>query len=278
MQKAKIKIVISVLIIFVFGFLIGIGVTKFSSSNNETVVVPQVEPGLSEEEIAEINNEINRLESEKTKIENIKNDEFLMLVNRDDDKRVDKDYKSANLVKSKLPIKSYQRTQYLDKTVDDSAVQMFNDAKNQGIYLYGFSLYRSYDEQNQIYSTKVSSIGKEQTELYSAPPGASEHQTGLAFDLVASNYTKLEEGFENTKAFKWLSENCEKYGFIMRYPRTKEEITGYQYEPWHYRYVGVDNATKIKSSNMCLEEYITDLNNQVLDIDKKIEVLKDKKK
>ncbi len=87
-------------------------------------------------------------------------------------------------------------------------------------------------------------------------PGYSEHNTGLAVDLGGSGNFKLEQDFENTAAFAWLIENCADYGFILRFPKGKEAITGVIYEPWHYRYVGKEAAKEIMSSNLCLEEYL----------------------
>jgi LAS superfamily LD-carboxypeptidase LdcB len=89
-----------------------------------------------------------------------------------------------------------------------------------------------------------------------ARPGTSEHHVGLAVDILGSGYYSLEQSFENTAAFKWLKAHCAEYGFILRYPKEKEHITGVIYEPWHYRYVGVDVAKEIMSRNITLEEYL----------------------
>ena len=91
--------------------------------------------------------------------------------------------------------------------------------------------------------------------------GTSEHEAGLALDIVASNYQELNEEQEKTPVQKWLMENCHKYGFVLRYPTEKKDITKINYEPWHYRYVGVKNATFMKEKNLCLEEYIEYLKN-----------------
>lgn len=278
MKRANINIIVAVTWAFVIGFASGIGVTKAFDQEEKIQSVVETKKVLSQDEIDAINNEIDDLEKEKRRLENIKNDKYLVVINKDEDKRLDRSYEPNTLVKSKLPIKAYKTEQYLDKTVDDAAKKMFDDAKKDGIILYGLSLYRSYDEQNEIYTSKVDNIGQEKTEMYSAPPGASEHQTGFAFDLVSNNYTKLEEGFAKTKAYKWLDEHCQEYGFILRYPKEKEDITTYQYEPWHYRYVGIENAKKIKEKDMCLEEYIEDLDKQIEEIEEKIEKLNEKKR
>ena len=96
---------------------------------------------------------------------------------------------------------------------------------------------------------------KKKVLTYSAYPGTSEHQTGLCLDFITDNMTDLDESFEDTAAFRWLSENAHKYGFILRYPEDKVDLTGYKYEPWHIRFVGLDMAEKIHSCGLTLEEY-----------------------
>ena len=91
-----------------------------------------------------------------------------------------------------------------------------------------------------------------------AVPGTSEHQLGLALDLVDARHVKLDESQENTDAYKWLSKHCAEYGFIVRYPNGKTDITGIIYEPWHFRYVGVEAATYIMENGITLEEYLSD--------------------
>jgi len=129
---------------------------------------------------------------------------------------------------------------------------MKNDASKEGINLNIISGYRSYSSQNYIYNNYVKKDGKNKADTYSARPGHSEHQTGLAADI-----NSLYTSFINTKEGKWLNENCHKYGFIIRYPKGKEEITGYIYEPWHIRYVGVELSTKLYNNGnwISLEEY-----------------------
>lgn len=111
--------------------------------------------------------------------------------------------------------------------------------------------YRSFDKQDGLYRNYAARDGKQMADTYSAWPGHSEHQTGLAFDIGA-----LDDNFGETAAGKWLAENAHKYGFIIRYPKGKESITGYQYEPWHVRYLGIETATAVYESGLCLEEYL----------------------
>ena len=129
--------------------------------------------------------------------------------------------------------------------------EMTSSAANEGISLWVASGFRSYDRQATLYNNYVARDGKDEADRYSARPGHSEHQTGLAFDL-----NSVEQSFGDTREGKWLSANCWKYGFIIRYPKDKESVTGYMYEPWHVRYIGKDMAKKVFDSGLCLEEYL----------------------
>ena len=115
--------------------------------------------------------------------------------------------------------------------------------------------YRSYAKQEQLYNNYVAQDGQAAADTYSARPGFSEHQTGLAVDIGDGGSCDLETCFENTAAAKWAATNAYKYGFIIRYPKGKEATTGYQYEPWHLRYLGVGEATAVYNSGKTLEEY-----------------------
>jgi D-alanyl-D-alanine carboxypeptidase len=139
--------------------------------------------------------------------------------------------------------------------VDEDAMAAFTEMQ-QAAYAEGYSLYiasgyRSYDTQKSLYESYVARDGKQAADTYSSRPGYSEHQTGLAFDL-----NSVDISFANTPEGKWVAENCYKYGFIIRYPENKSAITGYMYEPWHIRYLGVNIATSVYQSGLCLEEYL----------------------
>ena len=131
------------------------------------------------------------------------------------------------------------------KEVYDHYVSMWKDANEQGLVLLVNSSYRTFEEQQEQYDMS--------NDDYASRPGYSEHQTGLALDIVSDGVQGNE--FENTDEFKWLQENAHKYGFIIRYPKDKEYITGYNYESWHYRYVGEELATKVKESGLTYDEY-----------------------
>ena len=128
-----------------------------------------------------------------------------------------------------------------------------NDAAKAGINLNVISGFRSYATQNRLYNNYAARDGYANADRYSARPGHSEHQTGLAADI-----NSVDQAWINTKEGKWLNENCYKYGFIIRYPKGKENITGYMYEPWHIRYVGADIASKLYNNGnwITLEEYL----------------------
>lgn len=136
--------------------------------------------------------------------------------------------------------------------VKDAFNELKSDSTSIGLNIYASSGYRSYSDQNYIYNNYVSWDGQENADTYSARAGHSEHQTGLAIDV-----NTIDSSFEGTSESNWLKDNCYKYGFIIRYPKGKENITGYMYEPWHIRHVGKDLAAKLYNNGdwITLEEY-----------------------
>ncbi|MDE5586904.1 MAG: M15 family metallopeptidase [Bacilli bacterium] len=131
--------------------------------------------------------------------------------------------------------------------------QMAKDAQSQGYTIRAMSAYRSYQYQKDLYQRYVDQDGVEKADTYSARPGFSEHQTGLVVDI--DNKSTVYTKFDTTKEFIWMKENAANYGFILRYPEGKENITGYTYESWHYRYVGPEIAKKIEDLNITFDEY-----------------------
>ncbi|MGL5416040.1 MAG: M15 family metallopeptidase [Clostridium sp.] len=130
-------------------------------------------------------------------------------------------------------------------------------AKKDNITINIGSSFRSYSYQKNLYNSYVKSLGKKHADKFSAKPGHSEHQTGLSVDIVGSNSkTAINSKFDNTKEAKWLLSNAHKFGFILRYPKGKEHITGYKYESWHYRYVGVSHSKYFYDNTLTLEEYL----------------------
>ena len=145
--------------------------------------------------------------------------------------------------------------------------EMFQACKEEtGLQLLSISGYRSYAKQEGIYRRKLRSVKKNEAKAqeYVAPPGASEHQTGLAMDLGQKHKIHLEVSFGDTEGGKWCRENCWRFGFILRYDEQWEEITGYKYEPWHFRYVGKEYAKEIHEANVPLETWLINHRVEVL--------------
>lgn len=151
--------------------------------------------------------------------------------------------------------KTYSLPSSYDPGLNEEALAAFeamqSDAANDGINLYICSGYRSYADQQYQYNVHVENKGKEYADRVSARPGYSEHQSGLCMDINTT-----EDSFADTAEAIWLNDNCAKYGFIIRFPKEKEEQTGYKYEPWHIRYIGTQAAQKISEAGLCLEEYL----------------------
>lgn len=145
---------------------------------------------------------------------------------------------------------------YLRKEAAEALEEMFAQAEKEGIELFAVSGYRSYDRQKVLYDAEVAKVGEEKAIEAVAYPGNSEHQSGLSLDISSRSVNlELTQQFGETKEGKWLKENAHKFGFILRYPKEKEDITGYKYEPWHFRYVGKEAAKVIYENQLTLEEY-----------------------
>lgn len=145
-----------------------------------------------------------------------------------------------------------------DKALFELKCMCLDYRSQTGRTLENISGYRSYDSQRWIFEKNAAKHGFARANTYSARPGYSEHQTGLAFDVNGrDSSTRLKKSFKYTKEYKWLIANAHKYGFILRYPEGKSAITGYIFEPWHYRYVGPVMAKKVRDSGLCLEEYLS---------------------
>lgn len=162
-----------------------------------------------------------------------------------------KDYVPNNLVNLST---TYSRSgMKLVKSAKDAFEEMAKAAKKDGYTIIAMSSYRSYDYQVDLYNKYVKKDGKKAADTYSGRPGYSEHQTGLAVDVYNGKYDYTN--FNKTKEYLWMQKNAYKYGFILRFPENKEKETGYKYESWHYRYVGVDLAKEIYTNDITLEEY-----------------------
>ncbi|WP_052446667.1 M15 family metallopeptidase [Candidatus Soleaferrea massiliensis] len=153
----------------------------------------------------------------------------------------------------------------IDARIYDAFQQMESAAEADGVDLLVCSAYRSIEKQTSLFEGNVQELMEEGysesearriTGQSYAIPGRSEHNTGLALDIVTPDYQTLDDGYADTAAGKWLKNNAYKYGFILRYPKDKEDITKIIFEPWHYRYVGRDYAAEIQQSGLCLEEFL----------------------
>jgi len=174
----------------------------------------------------------------------------LILVNKFN--YLDNTYTSKDMVKVSNQ-HSYGNNQMLTSETYEAFKKMFKKAKEEDLTLIINSSFRSYEEQERIYNNLKSSKGENYADKLAARVGHSEHQTGMAVDI--QTYGSTSSTFEEFDEFKWLKENAHKYGFILRYPKGKEYLTGYDYESWHYRYVGVDVATYIYENDITFDEY-----------------------
>lgn len=182
---------------------------------------------------------------------------YLFLVNRDF--AISADYVPQDLV---MPdVKRTGNTVMMRSKAAQALESLFAAAKEEGHTLVAVSGYRSYRTQSNIFARKVNNVGRRAAMLLVAPPGTSEHQLGLAMDIGCQGEMGLESSFGRTEEGKWVAENCHRFGFIIRYKEEWTDITGYAYEPWHLRYVGVEHASRIHELDIPLEYYIEELRN-----------------
>ena len=171
------------------------------------------------------------------------------LINKNN--KLTKDYIPNDL--ELINIKYSCKDKYLKRDARINFEKLAKEAKKEDFNIIAVSTYRSYKYQEKLYNNYVKDKGIYYADMASARSGHSEHQTGLAVDVA--DLSLDYDNFENTKEFIWMKNNAYKYGFIMRYPKASFHITGFKYEPWHYRYVGVEVATYIYKNNITLEEY-----------------------
>ena len=261
-KKRMLALTGSLTAVICVGMLIGTvyAQTMEQEQQEEGGVQEIVLPDVLEEETAEHTEETLTEETEEEKEkeeqeEHLPEDWNLILVNRTHP--IPEDYE--------VELKNIGSGHQIDARAYDDFRAMIQAAKSEGVYIYVTSSYRDLDKQTDLYNKKVESYvmqgysyesAKEQAGQVVAVPGTSEHHLRLALDLVSSEYRKLDEKQENTKGFKWLTEHSWEYGFILRYPNGETDITGIIYEPWHFRYVGLEAAKEITESGLTLEEYV----------------------
>ena len=235
-------------------------------SKPEMIVLCEITPNdfkLSDEEpksstIMEISfpNENESISSYEEKIAVINNpDSPKLLVNKT--RKLPNDFSPRQLIipDVRFPFDEYHEKKQMRAVAALALEDLFEKAESSGLYLYAVSGYRSYERQENIFNLKVENRGLEETLKVSAYPGTSEHQTGFSMDISSlSNDFELTQSFGETKEGIWVAHNAHKSGFIVRYPHGKENITGYSYEPWHLRYIGIDEATYLYENNLTLEE------------------------
>lgn len=178
------------------------------------------------------------------------NDGFLIIVNKF--YHLDKSYERTDLQNINL---AYA---YVNNSAAEIVIEKFKQMRDDieeemNVHLMVNSSYRSYEDQEEIYN-EFKKVSLKYADSYAARPGYSEHQTGLAIDITSLEHPTANE-FKESEEYKWLKENCHKYGFVLRYPEGKEHITGYSTESWHFRYVGEETATQIYKENITFDEY-----------------------
>lgn len=291
-RKKKIKIKKKNFIIFIiFIVLIGFSFTKLTTLILNTFDSPKKEIEnktltKKEKKLQKLNNinkkisyfkmeNLDRYISYKNKNKDLSDEQIIKDVNMDLDKKQYEDmHETINLNKINILVNkhNYLKEDYVPenlkslsstyalsnmKMVEEAAnafESLSKDASKKNYKVIAMSTYRSYEYQVDLYNKYVKSDGKDAADTYSGRPGNSEHQTGLAVDVY--NQTETYTNFEKTKEYNWMQENAYKYGFILRFPKDKENETGYEFESWHYRYVGKDIAKYIHKHNITLEEYI----------------------
>ena len=268
-------LILSIILIIILSIIIINIITKPKLTKEEKLLQKKLEIlNHVDQKINYFNyNNIDRYIEYKKKNKKLSNKKIVLYVNINLDKEPYKDAKETTylyknyilLNKYNLVSKSYKpknlvqvSTEYakenilLTEETKNQFILMAEAAKKENLTLYAISGYRDYTYQENLYNNYYSIDGNKANE-YSSKPGHSEHHTGLAIDI--SNKTTSYEEFDKTEEFKWMQENAHKYGFILRYPEDKTNETLYQYEPWHYRYVGIKISTYIKKHNISFEEY-----------------------
>ena len=253
-MRKRVIIFIIILFIIICSIMIFNDMKKIKINNEEKNIVDNNKSVELYEEKKVVLNKTNIQNNTNTEIKKKKkeiNDWRLILVNSEN--KIPDDY-NINLV-------NIDDEKQVDERIVAELFQMLQDIKSAGIDdVWVQSAYRSTEYQEEVYNNRIErfikdGLSPEEAEIMTSKvinkPGTSEHNLGLCIDLNYVNYD-----FENSEAFNWLKINAEKYGFILRYPKEKEEITKISYEPWHWRYVGVEHAKKMNELNMCLEEYI----------------------
>ncbi len=264
----KVKITIIISLIFILNLIV------ISKHNSKPQTTFKEQENIFAQEKYYLEKNLDRYNSFYATHPDLKIKDIIAIVNVDADKKAYDDSQKADLNKGNLILvnkynyleEDYTPTDlmnmstefaYKDKQtlveVNEAFIDMYNAALKDDVNFYVTSAYRTFAYQKELYTKYLVTYGEDYTNTISARPGFSEHQTGLALDIL-SDHVPMSE-FANTKAYKWLKENSYKYGFILRYPKDKSYITGYAFEPWHYRYLGEETALKVYQENITFDEY-----------------------
>jgi len=248
------KIVILSLGILILGIFVNIYLIKKESSrlirSNPYDAVYTVKHNSDKSEV----NNIEKEEVRNNTIPSSNNDWKLVIVNKN----------NPIPINYEVDLITIERGYLIDERIYHDLRNMLEDARAEGLEPWICSAYRTAEKQTALFNKEVEIYinngytideSEEMASKWVAKQGTSEHQTGLAVDIVANSYQILDENQEMTAEQQWLLKNCHKYGFILRYPADKADLTGVGYEPWHYRYVGEEAAAEIMEKGLCLEEY-----------------------
>lgn len=217
------------------------------------------EPEKQEETVetfSSSNTDVITVAVKKPEIDSKTTDWNLILINKEN--KIPEDYV--------VELQTIEGNHKVDIRIVEALKQMLADARKEGLQPYICSSYRTNQTQTTLFNRKVSQYqrlgytkqqAEEEASYWVTFPRTSEHELGLSVDIVSKSYQVLDEKQEDTAVQKWLMENCDQYGFTLRYPTYKKKITKINYEPWHYRYVGIENAKFMKEKDYCLEEFIT---------------------
>lgn len=232
---------------------------ELSDGKTEDTTLPdtvETEPPQEETPSAIFKSDLEEYE----KYMDVTDKKYLLLVNKE--ATIDGSFEPEKLI----PVKDTHKNIELSETAEKALEAMFIEMRREGFdNVFVTSAYRSYAYQSSLFNTYINNEmatglsyeqAKKKVLTYSAYPGTSEHHTGLCVDLMTSSMTDLDESFADDPVYPWLLENAWKFGFILRYPKDKVDITGYSFEPWHYRFVGRYHAYKIHEQGLCLEEYL----------------------
>ncbi|MBS4534896.1 M15 family metallopeptidase [Clostridium sp. D2Q-14] len=260
MKKKPYNIFLLILFTSIIVFICGCGINANKGEpNDEDIEKEEPNEPIKDENLKESYLESTvKINSEGLKVVTNPSD-ILVLANKE--RNLPPDYEPEDLINPDIPFVQGQDSpvRFMREEAGLALAKMFSEAEKEDIIYYGRSGYRSYQIQQTLFNNYVEAHGEEAANKFSARPGQSEHQTGLAMDITSESVNnQLTEKFGETEDGLWLKKNAHKFGFILRYPKGKENITGYQYEPWHFRYVGKKIAKEIYELDVTLEEYFRD--------------------